>query len=164
MCVYVVAMDMWGDVMCEDGAGGPSSEDWARGHRLLKPEEHYGMMVSFRICERMCRGFARHALIMETCGCALPMHTLRRVTSLVSCLASCKVCPKTSRGQPTPCAVGAPRNVASRRLLWRAIVPMMCAVGARSHSHACVESISDGWWRARVSALELRLCRGQGIR
>ena len=60
MCVYVVAMDMWGYVMCEDDAGGPSSEDWARGHRLLKPEEHYGMMVSFRICNA-CAGVLRAA-------------------------------------------------------------------------------------------------------
>ena len=84
----------------------------------------------------MCRGFARRVLIMETCGCALQMHTRRKVTSLVRCWASCKVCQKTSRGQPTPCAVGAPSNVASRRLLWRAIVPLMCAVGARAYPHA----------------------------
>lgn len=44
MCVYVVAMGMWGGAMCEDGAGGPSSEDWVRGHRLLKPEEHHGII------------------------------------------------------------------------------------------------------------------------
>ena len=48
MCVYVVAMGMWGGAMCEDGAGGPSSEDWVRGHRLLKPEEHPGIISNLR--------------------------------------------------------------------------------------------------------------------